>query len=91
VTYFNFDKHWVLNEHKIAESGKGLVPGVTYLEMAREALEIYTGTSLKTGSHRLEFSDVYFLNPLVLGKGEERETQLILEKSTVNQDKNDTY
>jgi acyl transferase domain-containing protein/acyl carrier protein len=91
VTYFNLDKHWVLNEHKIAESGKGLVPGVTYLEMAREALEIYTGKNIKSGSGVLEISDVYFLNPLVVGKGEERETHLILEKSTENQDKTNVY
>jgi polyketide synthase PksJ len=91
VTYFNLDKHWVLNEHKIAEFGKGLVPGVTYMEMAREALEIYTGKSIKSGSGVVEISDVYFLNPLVVGKGEERETRLILEKLTENRDKTAVY
>jgi acyl transferase domain-containing protein/acyl carrier protein len=91
VTYFNLDKHWVLNEHKIAESGKGLVPGVTYMEMARAALEIYTGNGIKDGSSVVEISDVYFLNPLLVAKNEERETRLILEKSTENQDKTDTY
>jgi acyl transferase domain-containing protein/acyl carrier protein len=91
VTYFNLDQHWVLNEHKIAESGKGLVPGVTYMEMAREALEIYTGKRIENGSGMVEISDVYFLNPLVVGKGEERETRLILEKSTENPDKTGVY
>jgi polyketide synthase PksJ len=91
VTYFNLDKHWVLNEHKIAQSGKGLVPGVTYMEMAREALEIYTGKRIENGSGMVEISDVYFLNPLVVGKGEERETRLILEKSTENRYKTDVY
>jgi len=93
VTYFNLEKHWVLNEHKIAESGNGLVPGVTYMEMAREALEIYTGNGIKDGSGVVEISDVYFLNPLLVGEGEERETQFILEKlaDNENQDKNSVY
>jgi acyl transferase domain-containing protein/acyl carrier protein len=86
VTHFNLNRHWVLNEHKIAESGKGLVPGVTYLEMARQALETYTGNNINDGSGLVEISEVYFLNPLIVGEGEERETQFILKKQTNNQD-----
>jgi acyl transferase domain-containing protein/acyl carrier protein len=86
VTYFNLNRHWVLNEHKIAESGKGLAPGVTYLEMARQALETYTGSSIDNNNGLVEISDVYFLNPLIIEEGEERETQFILKKQPDNKD-----
>jgi acyl transferase domain-containing protein/acyl carrier protein len=86
VTHFNLDRHWVLSDHKIAESGKGLVPGVTYLEMARQALETYTGKNIDNHNGLVEISEVYFLNPLIVGEGEERETQLILKKPTDHHD-----
>lgn len=76
-TRFTFEGHWVLNEHKITESGKGLVPGVTYIEMARAAFqsqfpEAAPGTAI-------EISDVYFLNPLIVGPGEAREARFHLD------------
>jgi acyl transferase domain-containing protein/acyl carrier protein len=86
VTYFNFHRHWVLNEHKISASGKGLLPGVTYLEMARQALETYTGIKLESENRMIKISDVYFLNPLTAAEGEERETQFILQKQNENND-----
>ena len=86
ITYFNLNRHWVLNEHKIAESGKGLAPGVTYLEMARQALETYTGNNINDNNGIVEISDVYFLNPLIIEEGEERETQFILKKQPDNKD-----
>jgi acyl transferase domain-containing protein/acyl carrier protein len=81
ISHFSLDSHWVLNEHKIAESGKGLVPGATYLEMAREAFEKHHQKENNPGpNHAIEISDVYFLNPLIVGEGERREVRLILEK-----------
>jgi len=85
VTHFNLDRHWVLNEHKIAESGKGLAPGVTYLEMARQALESFTGKIIGKENNILEIYDVYFLNPLIVGKDENREVQFILKKQNRDQ------
>jgi NAD(P)-dependent dehydrogenase (short-subunit alcohol dehydrogenase family)/acyl carrier protein len=74
VTYFSLDKHWVLEEHKISQSGKGLVPGVTYLEMAREAMAKHGGNGA------VEIQEVYFFNPLVVGENEEKEVRFILKK-----------
>ena len=97
ITHFSLNKHWPLNEHKIAESGKGLLPGVTYLEMAREAFERHMETHAGKNGHGInrdntadntdgntavEISDVFFLNPLVVGDGEEKEVRLVLEKQT---------
>ncbi|MFC2145730.1 SDR family NAD(P)-dependent oxidoreductase [Acidobacteriota bacterium] len=77
-SHFSLNKQWVMKEHRIAEDGKGLVPGVTYLEMAREAFYKHTGN----GDGTIEISDVYFLNPLMAGEGEERETWLVLKKQS---------
>jgi acyl transferase domain-containing protein/acyl carrier protein len=75
-SHFSLHQQWVMKEHRIAENGKGLVPGVTYLEMAREAFYKHTGN----GDGIIEISDVYFLNPLMAGEGEEIETWLVLKK-----------
>jgi acyl transferase domain-containing protein/acyl carrier protein len=76
VTHLKLNRHWVLNEHKVIETGKGLIPGVTYLEMAREALAQHAGH----GSKPIEISEIYFLNPLMVDENEEKETRFILEK-----------
>jgi acyl carrier protein len=76
VTHYKLNQHWVLNEHKVIESGKGLIPGVTYLEMAREAYAEHADH----GSKPIEISEIFFLNPLMVGENEERETRFILEK-----------
>ena len=76
VTQFTLNRHWVVNEHKITETGKGLIPGVTYLEMAREAFTQY----VDHGAKPVEISEIYFLTPLIVGENEEIETRFILEK-----------
>ncbi|MCP5107301.1 MAG: SDR family NAD(P)-dependent oxidoreductase [bacterium] len=81
MTRFDFDRHWVLSEHKVTESGKGLAPGVTYLEMAREAFEKHRND----GS--VEISDVYFFKPMMVDVGEPREARFSLQK----QDGNGSY
>jgi acyl transferase domain-containing protein/acyl carrier protein len=79
ITHFDLNKHWVLNEHRVAETGKGLAPGVVYLEMAREAFENHGHHG---GGGIVEISDVYFINPMMVGEGEERETRFILNKQS---------
>ncbi|UCH92255.1 MAG: SDR family NAD(P)-dependent oxidoreductase, partial [Candidatus Aminicenantes bacterium] len=76
ITHLDLSKHWVLQEHKAAGLGKGLAPGVAFLEMARQAFEKHAEN--KT----VEISEAYFLNPLLVGENEKKETRLILEKQS---------
>lgn len=69
-TEFSTSKHWVLSEHKV--NGNCTLPGTTYLEMVRE---IFTKQS---GAQSMEFRDVVFITPLVVGEGESREVQTII-------------
>ena len=73
TTYFSLNRHWVLRDHSTNE-GKGLAPGVTYLEMAHAAIKNQT----KTGNTIVEMRSVSFLNPLVVDKDEEQEVRMIL-------------
>ncbi|RCX16313.1 polyketide synthase PksN [Anaerobacterium chartisolvens] len=61
-TEFAVDKHWVLSDHKIMNNC--VIPGTTYLEMARAA------ASFTTGSDRLELRDVFFITPLMVDEGD---------------------
>jgi iturin family lipopeptide synthetase A len=73
TTYFSPNRHWVLRDHRTNE-GSGLVPGVTYLEMAHAAIK--NQTKIENGI--IEIRSVSFLNPLMVEKGEEQEVQMIL-------------
>jgi acyl transferase domain-containing protein/acyl carrier protein len=72
ATYFRLDRHWVLQEHRTRQ--KGVIAGTTYLEMVRAALNHlgYSGT--------LQFRELFFVSPLLVGEGETRESRLILTK-----------
>lgn len=73
VSQFSVATHWILDEHRIF--GHAVVPGVTYLEMARAAFEQYSaGLSV-------QLEDVYFLTPLILSDDESSEIRLVLERS----------
>ncbi|HYL99571.1 MAG TPA: SDR family oxidoreductase, partial [Blastocatellia bacterium] len=72
ITRFSPDKHWVLSDHKV--TGIPTLPGTGYLEMARAALEEYTGETA------VEIRDAYFLAPLIVAPGEEKEVQTVLSK-----------
>ena len=72
-TIFNVDKHWVLKEHKV--NGKFLPPGTVFLDMV---LHIFKNRIKNTD---IDFSDVIFLNPLVVALGEDRLVHLELSKS----------
>jgi acyl transferase domain-containing protein/NADP-dependent 3-hydroxy acid dehydrogenase YdfG/acyl carrier protein len=67
-TTFSIDRHWVLSEHRLL--GAALVPGTTYLEMARAAGTVHFGRPVT------EIGDVNFLVPLLVPDGETRTVHL---------------
>ena len=70
---FSVKSHWVLDEHRIL--GAAVVPGVTYLEIARAAFHQID----KAGP--VEIRDVYFLTPLRVQDDEARDIKIVLQKS----------
>jgi phthiocerol/phenolphthiocerol synthesis type-I polyketide synthase E len=62
-------RHWVLAEHAVA--GAPTVPGTTYLEMARAAW------ALETGTPEVEIRDVTFVSPLLVPNGA-RQVRVVL-------------
>lgn len=71
-TIFSSKKHWVLREHRI--NGKETIPGVAYMELAVELGRIH----FKTDYFQIE--DIFFVEPLVINYGEEREVQTVVKK-----------
>ena len=63
---------WVLNEHRVM--GAAVLPGTAYLEMAAAAFRHH----YKYKRDRFQMRDVFFLRPLVVQDGAEREVQTIL-------------
>ncbi|MET7528668.1 type I polyketide synthase [Streptomyces goshikiensis] len=61
LTEFSLELHWVLSEHKLL--GEAIVPGTTYLEMARAAASLHFGRPVT------ELRDVTFLVPLLVQEG----------------------
>ncbi len=72
-TRFSAARQWVADEHRIA--GQPVIPGTTYLEMARAAF------ALRQGPGPVELHDVFFLTPVRLREDEEKEVRLELEAS----------
>ncbi|MRX56179.1 amino acid adenylation domain-containing protein [Bacillus idriensis] len=74
ITRFSSERHWVLREHVIM--GNPIIPGTTYLEIAREVLKKYQlpGTSL-------ELKDIQFISPLMVNNGEEIEVQTVVQRN----------
>lgn len=69
-TVYSVGKHWVLNEHRVA--GSCVVPGTTYLELAREiGNQYYRGEAI-------ELKDILFLSPLIVNGDEHRRVQTIV-------------
>lgn len=67
---FTVEKHWVLSDHLVA--GSHIIPGTTYLEMARlVAGRLYPG--LPVG-----LRDVLFLMPLEVARGEKKTVHTIV-------------
>jgi acyl transferase domain-containing protein/acyl carrier protein len=73
TTRFSLGRHWVLSEHRIM--GIPVIPGTTYLEMARAAFAKHAD------GNAIELRDVVFLMPASVRDGEQREMRLILEKT----------
>ncbi|HJP92759.1 MAG TPA: SDR family NAD(P)-dependent oxidoreductase [Pyrinomonadaceae bacterium] len=72
LTEFAPERHWTVDEHRIA--GYPVIPGVGFFEMVRAAL----GERAK--DRVLEFQDVFFLSMLRVGVGEKREVRLELKQ-----------
>ncbi len=69
-TLFSPDRHWVVNEHKVLE--EYVVPGTTYLEMAREMGDNYYNDGY------IQLKDVLFMSPLVVKEGELKNIQSVV-------------
>lgn len=65
---FRIGEQWVLSDHRI--QGSCVVPGTTYLEMARVA------ALQARGWERIELRDVFFLVPMVVAEGQARRVRL---------------
>ncbi|MDP8242502.1 MAG: SDR family NAD(P)-dependent oxidoreductase [Candidatus Hinthialibacter antarcticus] len=63
------DQDWIVNEHRI--EGQSVAPGTAYLEWVREAFQHCTGEAAYA------FSDVYFLNPMIMDF--EREARVLFD------------
>ncbi|WP_406728659.1 type I polyketide synthase [Streptomyces sp. GD-15H] len=63
-TELSVERHWVLSEHRLL--GEAIVPGTTYLEMARAAAAVHFGRPVT------ELRDVTFLVPLLVPDGTAR-------------------
>jgi len=73
TTEYSAGKHFILSDHRIM--GRYVVPGTTYLEVAREVGRIYYP------GYALEFRDILFVMPVILGEGETRTVQTIVKKN----------
>jgi acyl transferase domain-containing protein/acyl carrier protein len=78
ATNFNVDKHWVLDEHRIL--GHPVIPGVTYFEMVRAALQA------EPNGQAIAFHDMLFMAPLRVRDGETREVRLVLQANGTGYD-----
>ncbi|MEN3615168.1 beta-ketoacyl synthase N-terminal-like domain-containing protein [Plantactinospora sp. ZYX-F-223] len=76
ATEFALDRHWVLAEHRML--GEAIVPGTTYLEIARSAAADYLGRPVTL------IRDVEFLVPLLVRDGEVREAHTIIRRLDVD-------
>ena len=72
ATSFDIHSQWVVDEHRIV--GQPAVPGVTYFEMVRAALEP------RAQGRVIELQDIFFLAPLRVPEDESREVRITLEK-----------
>ena len=73
---FSEDSHWVLSDHKIKHTC--VVPGTTYLEMARFAV----GHALSLSA--MELQNIFFLQPMVVEQGEQRVVRITVTTDPAN-------
>ena len=74
---FTPDNHWVLSDHKIKHTC--VVPGTTYLEMARFAV------SHALGLDSLELQNIFFLQPMVVEDNEQRVVRVVVTQPSHNE------
>ncbi|MCU0287246.1 MAG: SDR family NAD(P)-dependent oxidoreductase, partial [Acidobacteria bacterium] len=85
TSFFSIKRHWILSGHRTRE-GKGLAPGVVYLEMVHAAIADYFSNENKNGNSSsknngvVEMRSVFFLNPLLVEADEEKEVRTILKQ-----------
>ncbi|PXV95875.1 polyketide synthase PksN [Lachnotalea glycerini] len=72
-TEFSPSRHWILAEHIFL--GVSVVPGTSYIEMAREVCSRYFDTE------SIELKDLVFLSPISIKENESLKVQTILEKT----------
>jgi non-ribosomal peptide synthase protein (TIGR01720 family) len=72
-TQFGVSTHWVLDDHRIMR--QPVIPGTTYLEMIRAALERHAD------GRTPELRDVFFLSALPVREDEIREVRAVIEKN----------
>ncbi|MGH1555832.1 KR domain-containing protein [Streptomyces sp. L7] len=72
MTTIRTSDSWIVDEHRM--QGHGLVPGTTYLEMVRAAVE-----PLAAG-REIEFRDVLFTMPVIVPDGQERDLYTVLDR-----------
>jgi NAD(P)-dependent dehydrogenase (short-subunit alcohol dehydrogenase family)/acyl carrier protein len=91
ATAMDLDRHWVLSEHRMLN--EAIVPGTTYLEMARAAAEDHAGRPVT------RIRDVDFLVPMLVEDGQPRTLHVtvrgsaapdIIEFTVVSQETHDT-
>jgi amino acid adenylation domain-containing protein len=73
VAEFSPERQWVLSEHRIAD--RPMVPGTTYLEMARAAFARHAE------NHPVSIQQAVFPIPLIVNEGETRNVLTILAKT----------
>jgi aryl carrier-like protein len=76
VTRFSVNTHWVLDEHRIV--GRGVLAGVTYLEMARAAVAAFAEPE---PGKVIELHNVIFLTPFSLRDDESGDLNFVIEKN----------
>ena len=81
---FSLDTHWLVSEH-VFKSGKALVPGTGYLELALAALMRDAQSS--AWESPVQFDDVFFLAPLVCEPGEKKEVRVRLRRDRVDRNR----
>ncbi|MGL4106801.1 SDR family NAD(P)-dependent oxidoreductase [Clostridium sp. LP20] len=73
VTNYSVKRQWMLDEHKLENNS--VAPGVSYIELIREACTQYLGTD------KFEIVDMMLLAPLVVLKDEIKEVQTVINRS----------
>lgn len=74
VNKLNANEFWILNEHQ-SKHGEYIIPGTGYLELALASAS--DGIDVK----QFEISDTFFMKPVILKNGEEKDIKVVLSKN----------